>query len=1043
MNRALITASLLLCLNGPTQAQQALSGFAEFRSFPYLDRAYRAAQREDWQQVEQLMRHLLERVPQQQEAQRLLVQALAQQRRYDEAALLAESLADTADGAQLLLELRLAWIEQGHPGSARVEGWMSASEAAARQRLWQAHSLALAERQSDGAALQWLQGLPGDAPQLQRWRAVWAEKQQDWSALIAQLQPLAERNELHGQDWQRLGLAYASRQDDAALRRLLASAPSRQAANQLREQAGERAIAAGQPQRAMAWLVELYHQQALSPAQQLRLWELARQNQAVDWVQRLADELQRPCLETSEWLSRRDADKALLQLRRCDPQGDPQQWLILAQRLGDSQSLAQHRLAEPWDSQRRAVLVERWVAQGQSEQAIAWLGRQRQTPAVLRQRAELLQRAGRNREAAPVWLSLYRSDGDLQALDQASFIGLQNGQRDEVLALLAGAYATHGARLPTRLLQRLAGLYAEPSTRLAVGPIESLLEDVDPASRAQLLGRLAEAGACEPVYRNAGDAPGETGQLRALGRCAMPGQPGVAVVYYRQALARGDAGSRLPLAYALDAAGDPQAAYEIWRRYPSAQLDPEARLAAARSALSAGQVREAQQRWQSLEQESAEVWRLGAAIALADGQAQTALQYQRRAIDAQPSAEHLYEGSNIALATGDAALSLAWLQQALRQAPDVARYRSDYAQRLAASRDPAQRRESIAWLQRVAQGDPQDYRIAETLAARYDEVGDSAAAREQLRRAIDLQQVPMAVAEDAERDMRQRRYRLRRGHESLSRRDSVSLSSTWSPAGVAAADAQSAGTRAGAQNVQIAMWDHALGEEPSRAGRSLSVYARALLGSQQRSRYGESLGAGLGLRYKPFGALNLNLYGELYGESRLPDEHSGLALGQLFDPGRLGDSLGDHRREGRSDVDLLLRASASLLDQGKWRNDWRTDERDWGERSLYLDAAWWSKSGDKQLLARYQQGHVFKLPTASAQTLMPYALLQAGSQSGELDWREDLRAGVGVRWQLWFDDDRYNAFRGRLSLRVEYQQSLGGTLYDGEGGWLTGLELNF
>ena len=59
------------------------------------------------------------------------------------------------------------------------------------------------------------------------------------------------------------------------------------------------------------------------------------------------------------------------------------------------------------------------------------------------------------------------------------------------------------------------------------------------------------------------------------------------------------------------------------------------------------------------------------------------------------------------------------------------------------------------------------------------------------------------------------------------------------------------------------------------------------------------------------------------------------------------------------------------------------------------------------------------------------------------DWREDLRTGLGVRWQLWSHDDRYTAYRGRLSMRLEYQQALGGTLYGGENGWLSALEWNF
>ena len=55
--RAWLLVVSLLAL--PVAADE-LSEFEQFRSFPYLDRAYRAVERDDWATVEQLMTHLLE-----------------------------------------------------------------------------------------------------------------------------------------------------------------------------------------------------------------------------------------------------------------------------------------------------------------------------------------------------------------------------------------------------------------------------------------------------------------------------------------------------------------------------------------------------------------------------------------------------------------------------------------------------------------------------------------------------------------------------------------------------------------------------------------------------------------------------------------------------------------------------------------------------------------------------------------------------------------------------------------------------------------------
>jgi adsorption protein A len=298
--------------------------------------------------------------------------------------------------------------------------------------------------------------------------------------------------------------------------------------------------------------------------------------------------------------------------------------------------------------------------------------------------------------------------------------------------------------------------------------------------------------------------------------------------------------------------------------------------------------------------------------------------------------------------------------------------------------------------------------------------------------------------------MEARRYRQRRAHEALSRRDNFTIASTWSPAGVSTNDflrdddSEGSNRSPNSQNVQVAMWDHALGDEPSRAGSSLSVYGRVLLGGQSRSSYAESVAAGVGLRYKPWGTQNINFYGEIYKQSQFDDkDNHGLSLGQLINPDKLSDQLDDHRQDGHTTTDYLLRATASFLDQGKYRNDWRVDESEWDERFLYLDAAWWTKAGDHQWLSRFQQGHTWKLPFNGAQTVMPYGFLEFASQDPSNDWRQDLRTGVGLRWQWWYDDDRYNAYRSKLTVRTEYQQSLGGNLYEGGNGVLLGVEWNF
>lgn len=995
---SLSVASLLLCASALAAPAAPMSDFQRFTSFPFMERGYREAQRDNWAEVERLTRHVLKRVPNNNEARALLAEALAHQRRYKEAEAIADDLDDNPEHADALLELRLTWIEQDPPPASQVEGWLASSDTHQRIRLWQAYSLSLAKFGGARRALDWLNQLPprDDGKVLRLARGTFAEQLRNWGETIDQLQPLAAKGQLPPPDWQRLANAYIQQVDEQGLTTLLTSAPSPQAATLARLAMAERAIAMGHNQQAQRWLQSLPAAQLQQPEQRQQLWEVARAGNDAALVRSLSNQLQRPCLETVDWLSRKDPALAREQLGQCQANGNERAYAILKQRLyGDPPRPTQPRTPAQWEQR-------------------------------------------------------YRQTGDLAALEQASFMWLEQGQAERARQLLEQAYDRRQGRLTPALLQRLGNLYARNDGPLNSQRMLALVPRVDAATRAQLLGRLAENGQCDAVRRAIPANPSEAGQYRALGRCAMPDRPGEAVVYYQAAERLGDPSSRLPLAYALEASGDSQAALAIWNSLPASAWTDNARLTAARGALNAGDADAARRHWDAAAHRSADDWALGAAIAQRQGDTQQALALQREALRHAPRADHYYAAAGTAQQAGDSAQSGAWLAEAVRLAPDQPRYRADYGMRLASSPDPQQRRQSIPYLAQATRDFPEDYRLGETLALRYDEAEDSAAARRELRRVLDVEQ-NLVDGDDAFGSLEARKYRQRRAHETLSRRDSITLASTWSPAGTSTNDKfldtgerSGSSRRAQSQNVQLAMWDHALGEEPSRNGSTLSVYGRVLFGGQSRTDYAQSMGTGVGLRYKPLGQANLNLYAELYHQRQIDSEHySGLSLGELLSPAKVGGNWGDLRHHAESSNDLLLRATASFLDQGRYRNDWRIDEDDWDERFLYLDAAWWTRAGDHAWLSRFQQGHAWKLAGQSPQTIMPYGFLEFSSQDPSNAWRQDARTGVGVRWQWWFDDDRYNAYRGSLKVRAEYQQSLGGNLYERANGVLLGVEMNF
>ncbi|WP_168173739.1 phage receptor [Thalassospira sp. TSL5-1] len=1057
MRRHKVSLSLLLFITvqifvfppGSTHAAD-LDSFASFRSYPYLDRAYRAAADQNWAEVEKLMAHLLSLVPNNTEARRLIIQAQINQNHFADALGNAKKLPDDVAKDKTLQEVRLKWIETSPPAEAEIRDWLDHTiENAEREQIWRAYAQSLSQQPNGKQkALAWLDSIntdqDGDA--LYRARAIWAEQLDDWRAVIASLAPLADQGRLSPDNWVRLATAYANLQDEKGLKALLPSAPDRASQANAELTLAKRAIALGNLELAKKWIDALPDAQRNAREQQQTLWELAKATGDTNLYQATSKNIDRPCLETTEWLSRHNLAQAKKQFARCSAASDPKTWLILAQRLDAINALKTEPLPPQWQNERQNVLIGLLRAQGKEDDALVWLEQQPKTVQTLTLSAQIAQNINDDTTAEKYWLAVYRKNGNMNALDQASFLALKNNQRSDARRLLEQAFDQHDSKLPDRLLQRLAAFYAQDISPQDVGRIKLLLSRLNGKMRGMLLMQLASHNYCDIVRDSTSGLPDQPTTLAAMGQCAMTKTPGIASIYYQKAVDLGDKSSLAPLAYALEAGGSPNAALEIWQQVPAANMTNNAYLTAARSALEAGQPDEAEQFWrQAKVLTTANDWALGAAIARARKQPNLALQRQKNALDNKPNAENYYAASATAQKAGDIALSTEWLTNAQTLDPENPRYIADLGMRLASLDDPKQQNAAIPYLEKAVVAYPDDYRLHETLANRYNAVSDSRAARKQLEAAIDLEQYPVTNGDDFG-SLEARRYSQRRAHETLERRDSVTLASTWSPAGTTELPLGNnrSDRRAASQNVQTALWDHALGDEPSRNGSTVSVYGRVLTGGNGQARFAQTLATGVGLRYKPFGDYNLNLYGELFSQTqRNKSDVPGIKAGDIFNPNKLMDGISDLNGAHKRDNDLILRATASFLDQNDYRNDWRVDKNDWNERFVNLDLSWWTRSGNHMASSRFQQGHSFKLPTQSAQTIMPYGFIEASAQDPDDTWRQDVRTGVGVRWQLYTDDDKYNAYRTRVHARLEYQKSLGGNLYEGADGILFGLEVNF
>ncbi len=172
--------------------------------------------------------------------------------------------------------------------------------------------------------------------------------------------------------------------------------------------------------------------------------------------------------------------------------------------------------------------------------------------------------------------------------------------------------------------------------------------------------------------------------------------------------------------------------------------------------------------------------------------------------------------------------------------------------------------------------------------------------------------------------------------------------------------------------------EYRVGKNQLLDGDQLSVYGRIFAGSAGHSNiapiYQPALG--LGVRWKPLREQTIFLA----AEQQLPlDRHT-------------------------SDADVMLRASASFFNDGRFSDDWHPGGSGWFAQNLYLDAAHYVKQDYQLYTADYRASWHHKLN--DHQTLEPYAHVQyngttntpyyEGGDKFRL-YRDTTLEGVGVR----------------------------------------------
>jgi bacteriophage N4 adsorption protein A len=639
--------------------------------------------------------------------------------------------------------------------------------------------------------------------------------------------------------------------------------------------------------------------------------------------------------------------------------------------------------------------------------------------------------------------ALIRIEASIAALEEVTFKLVDAGAGDQALGVLLRGYPFAHADAGQRdtLFQRMIPLLQQHRGELAEARFASLRGPLDtPALRSRQGVLWTSVGDCEGVRAVLGDlspAYAHDDWIR-LGDCAATVDPALARRAYATAhgLRPGGTGS-IALAYATFAGGDYPAALEAWRTIATDRLSGDELLAASTTALAAQEDGSALA-WLEAYRTHGEplgdrYWSLlGRAKARTD--APGAVAAFERAVAARPDVDDLLRQAQLET---DAARRVRWLEQAVgldsANASTQAQLGYAYARdaradaalqafERSAALDPTNTgvqvelgftywrvgrlAEAAAALERAYRADPSNMMVARQLVYTEQRLANNTAARRYAEHVLDtagaFTEATAPLTPRAEAEMR---FGFQRLHEELGRRITVNLDGfSGTRVGAGGASAQPGGAYRSYSQIEA---DVRLGKAPVRDGRTLSAYARVFAdGGELRSAMpSRNAVLGAGLRWKPWRSQVIYVAAE--GQNGLED--------------------GSRR-------DLMVRASASFLNGGRFGDDWHPARTGWVSQNLYLDAARYLTSDFNAFTADYRTSYHKRMVEGA--TLEPYGHVQfnvSGSQTVD----RDIRAGAGIRWNLWHGGSAHDAAPHKLSLGVEFQQAIQTYLPDRNGLFLT------
>lgn len=599
-------------------------------------------------------------------------------------------------------------------------------------------------------------------------------------------------------------------------------------------------------------------------------------------------------------------------------------------------------------------------------------------------------------------LMYQRAPHDLSLLDNYSWQLMQNGQSREAMSLLLARYPYAGrSQDAEKLLVRLGGLLQRYPDRLTAAQLARLSAPLATASQRQLQSQLPVLNNdCQATRRLLGDLSEQynVSSWDRLAQCYRHDLPGMALYAQKQADRREpDTYHHRAVAYQAYSVEEYAIALQSWKKLTVTQMSNDDLMAAANTAQSAADFA-ARDRWVDEAQkrglDTSETWWWLHAQRYLPGQPSKALADLNQSIAIEPTVRALNARAALYRELNHKPQAIADLRQALVIEPNNTATQAALGYALwsngqyVASRDV---------LEKAHKETPDDPQLTRQLMYVNERLGDSKQTQRYAQEVVDELNASADVG-PLTTEQNQERFDVRRLHEDIGRRWTFNFDTSLglNSGALSPFSAQQGGPPSAQSYRSFGQLEaeYRLGHNMLLDGDMLSVYTRMFAGTDNSNVVlpvkNPMLGAGL--RWKP-----------------LHDYTLFLAVEEQF-------ALDHHHGE----TDTMLRASASFFNSGKYSDEWHPNGRGWFAQNLYLDGAQYVRQDIQAWTADYRTSWHQKV--GQHQTIEPYAHVQInGYRDGETEGAQI--GGLGVRWNIWMTQTRYDAWPHKVSLGLEYQHT--------------------